>query len=147
MVLHDRAVIEEAIRYYAEALIHMIEEPVEPGGDLAIARLEEDTIFRLKGYGTEEAAKTVRDEIESAVGGSLLLLKIRETSVSISEKTARITVQTELKAALQAAASHLFPADAFEQSIERDRRMDPEEFIRLLRGTVWRKKDERESGE
>ena len=143
MILHDRVVLKELGDYYSETLMHLIEEPVEPDGTLLIDRLEEETILRTKGYGTKEAEEEIRERMMDSAAESLLLTRLTDVTVTLGPKEGVIRYEGELK--FRGGSFFLqwmLSDEGLSGSVSRDRRTDPEEFIRLLRGIVWRgKKD------
>lgn len=139
--LHDRAVLYEITSYYAETMRHMLEEPVNSDGVLEINRLEEQNLFRTNGYGSDRDSEEIVQAIRREAGKRLLVSTV--TGIDVGRTDQKIVVTYEAVFHFKI-AKFILKLTGIDQEIRgtviRERTMDPEEFIRLCRGVVWRKR-------
>ena len=140
--LHDRAVLGETAAYYAGVMMHMIEEPVSYGGRLEIRRLEEQDIFRVAGYGEQQDPREIEALFRKEMGDRLLMTGVEEIHAEFGQREVVFTYRARFRWRVGALVKAMLGLEeTFSGEVHLKRNMDPEEFIRLCRGVIWRKKE------
>ena len=139
--LHDRAVLTSIALYYKESLQHMMEEPVAFDGTLQTKRLEEQNVLRTNGYGTGVNASDIERRFLESAGKRVLFSEVTGCSIRLGEREAALSYRASFKMRFGVAVLRLAGIETeIEGTVSAEKRFDPEEFIRLLRGLIWRKK-------
>lgn len=140
--LHDRAVLRETASYYAEAMRHMAEEPVDIAGRLEAWRLEEQNIFRSNGYAGQKDPGAVETEFRQVAGQRMLMSDVKGAKAVFDGRKIRLSYSAEFRLLSNSFVSAVTGiSSVWEDEIGIELKMDPEEFIRLCRGVIWRKKE------
>jgi len=141
--LHDRAVLYETCAYYAEAMLHSAEEPVDLTGRLETERLEEQSIFRTNGYAEYKDPGVVEAAFRTTAKNRLLMSSVTRVNASYSGRKVRIAYGAEFHLTAGSFVTLWTGIEKeFSGEVALECKMDPEEFVRLCRGVIWRKKSE-----
>ena len=139
LYLHDKVAIDEMGLYYAKQALHLLKEPVTIDGDLEIKRLEEQNILRTDGYGKHMDVGAVEARFYESAKNRLILSDLESVKIDIGEKSIAVSYAGSYRMkALTRFLSLLGIAEKFYGHAEMERTMDPEEFLRLCRGIIWR---------
>ena len=140
--LHDRAVLRETAAYYAEAMRHMAEEPVDLTGRLETWRLEEQNVFRTNGYAEFMDPGVVEYFFRRVAEERMLMSELTSAHASFEGRRIRLSYKAGFRLLGGSFVSMVTGISSeWEDEIRIDLKMDPEEFIRLCRGVIWRKKE------
>lgn len=140
--LHDRAVLKETAAWFSEAMLHMAEEPVNLDGRLEAGRLESQNIFRANGYASEEDAVKAAEAFRRTAELRMLMTRVTDVRASFEGRKIRLSYTAEFRMNVGAAVSRVTGVlPSWTDETERTLGMDPEEFVRLCRGVIWRKKE------
>ena len=141
--LHDRAVLRETAAYYAEAMRHMAEEPVDLDGRLESWRLEEQNVFRTNGYAEYKDPGLVEYAFRQTAAQRMLMSEVTSTKAVFEGRKIRLSYAAAFRLPGGAVIAGITGIGTeWSDEIQISLRMDPEEFIRLCRGVIWRKKEE-----
>ena len=140
--LHDRAVLYETAAYYAEAMAHMAEEPVNLSGEMEARRLEEQNIFRTNGYGGRQSTYAIEAAFMDEANSGMLMSSVTSARAVFNGRSLSLSYSAEFRV-LQGSFIETMTgiARTWSGKEERTLYMDPEEFVRLCRGLIWRKKE------
>lgn len=141
--LYDKAVLANLSVYYVKRAGHMIDEPVNADGEMEPWRLEEQGILRLKGYEESFSGKEIATAFQKTASERLFLAEIGAVDCSVEKGTVTLSYQAEFRAPL---FSELLSSVGTETGIFGEssvsRSMSSEEFVRIVRGILWRSKRE-----
>ncbi len=146
--LHDRAVLKEMAVYYAEALLHLKEEPVDFDGHLEITRLEEQNILRTNSYADGLDVHAIEARFAESATEKMLFSEVTGASVSIGQTKVVLRYTGAFRLKLGALVESILSfQEGLSGSVEQESGMAPEEFIRLCHGIIWRDRKEGSSSE
>ena len=139
--LHDRAVLKETAAYYAEAMLHMAEEPVDLEGRLESWRIEDQNIFRTNGYAEYKDNGAVAIAFQTTANERMLITKVTIARAYFNQRKIVLmySVKTNMRQGSFAALVTSMEKE-WSDEVRMELKMDPEEFVRLCRGVIWRKK-------
>lgn len=138
--LHDRTVLTEMGMYYTKELFHMLDEPVDVNGRPEIERLEEQNLIRLGGYKKSIRPEVVAAQFKKSAESRLLISKVTKAEANASETGVSFSYEAECGGPLfMRLIGFAGMPDGYSGSSEMNRPMSPEEFVRIIRGVIWRK--------
>ena len=140
--LHDRAVIRGTAAYYAEAMRHMAEEPVDLTGRLEPWRLEDQNVFRTNGYAENADPGIVEFLFRQAGNERMLTSEVTDARAAFEGRKISLSYTAKSRLFGDSIVSRVTGiSPEWSDEIRIELKMDPEEFIRLCRGVIWRKKE------
>ena len=139
--LHDRAVLRMTAEYYAETMLHMAEEPVDLIGRLESWRLEDQNIFRTNGYASDQDTDPVALAFRMTADQRMLMTRVEQVSATFNGRNVRLSCSARCQVISGSFVTRITGIDpTWNEEVQMKLKMDPEEFIRLCRGVIWRKK-------
>lgn len=140
--LHDRATFHETVSEYAEGLRRMMEEPVDLYGALIPERLNTENIFRTGWHLDSASAAKAEREIQETADRYMFLCRVRSVSVLAEGGMVRVSYSGVFDPPFSGDLLRLIGVETvFSGEAEHRWNLEPEEFVRLCRGLIWRKKE------
>ncbi|GEM_PF-3782968 len=139
-LLRDRLVLYEVSLNYVNRMGQMLEEPVSAKDQLEALRLSEQNVFRSGSYKNGIHTEDMKALFIKNANEQTFLLTVRSADIQVTDRKVSLTytAQAEMRGG-KTVSKLLSRFSTVEKCVERERRMDPEEFVRLCRGTIWRK--------
>lgn len=137
--LYDKVVLTMTAQYYAKAALHMVDEPVSVEGEMEPWRLEEQGLLWLKGYSESFSGDTIRAECQKQMEERMFMAELKEVECTYHNGEVTISYDACYQApVISDVLSFLGVETDMEGEATASRAMSPEEFVRIVRGVIWR---------
>lgn len=138
--LHDRVVLAEMSQYYTKKLFQMLDEPVSVSGRLEIERLEEQNLLRIGGYKDSIQPAMIEKSFRESAERWLLVTSVKSVRAEVTDTGVKFSYTADC--AIRVLSKYVKMTgieNGFSGTKSIERPLSPEEFVRIIRGIIWRK--------
>ena len=140
LYMRDRSVIRSALLYYKEEVAAILSEPAAADGKLSLERLGEDslvnTLSPTKKVDLLELSGGFRKRLENA----LLISRPEKTDARLTDRGICLEYRCSFRLPTGNWFLKILPDEGtVSGSVEVRTGLEPEEFLRICRGIIWRK--------